>query len=648
MPESVLSLNLTSSIDLAQEAIQVNPLHDSHESSTAHSGDDDHREPKENVQLVGASLRKSRAELVVPRSQRRGILSQVVLIPEYHDARDYPESIKFLIVFIIAFALITGPMGTLIMLPAIEDIVRDLNTTDLTVNVSVGIYLLSLGIFPLWWSSLSERSGRRTVYFISFTMFFAFSIGTSLSPTIGALIGLRVLQGGCLASVQAVGAGTIADLFAPQNRGRAMGWYYLGPLCGPFLAPILGGAVAQGWGWRATQWLLVIFSGCNTFLILFLLPETLRKVDNLAAVRAMLEAGGPVGKETVLAVALAEEELEEENLGLHKVDTSNIPDKILLRVALRLSQAGGALVMYPEETDTPAVDALTPNLARLTTNRSEYSRHVNEQIVENEMRRTKLLAPNLAAASVVDMEDHRLWPYWRTTLYDLFIRPTHSLVLLTHPPVALVIAYLAISFAVIYFFNMTISYEYSRPPYNMTPVIVGLLYIPNSVTYILALIIGGRWNDYLLRKYAKNHNGVLSPELRISWNVVVACAMFPPACLIFGWCLDFDEHWVTPLIGTALFGFALMLVIGATVTYLVDSLPGKGATGVALNNLIRQILGAVATFVVEPALRGVGPGILFSILMAILLVASGLLYILKWKGTYFRENYNISTLYEKL
>lgn len=37
------------------------------------------------------------------------------------------------------------------------------------------------------------------------------------------LIVFRVLGGGAAASVQAVGAGTIADLWLPFERGRAMG-----------------------------------------------------------------------------------------------------------------------------------------------------------------------------------------------------------------------------------------------------------------------------------------------------------------------------------------------------------------------------------------------------------------------------------------
>lgn len=74
------------------------------------------------------------------------------------------------------------------------------------------------------------------------------------------LIVMRMLAGGAAASVQAVGAGTIADIWESRERGRAMGVFYLGPLCGPLLAPIIGGILAQSWGWRSTQWALGIYA----------------------------------------------------------------------------------------------------------------------------------------------------------------------------------------------------------------------------------------------------------------------------------------------------------------------------------------------------------------------------------------------------
>ena len=63
---------------------------------------------------------------------------------------------------------------------------------------------------------------------------------------------MRMLSGGASASVQAVGAGTIADVWEVRERGRAMGFFYLGPLCGP---------LSQELGWRSTMWLLVIYGG---------------------------------------------------------------------------------------------------------------------------------------------------------------------------------------------------------------------------------------------------------------------------------------------------------------------------------------------------------------------------------------------------
>ncbi|EER34005.1 hypothetical protein CTRG_02823 [Candida tropicalis MYA-3404] len=567
----------------------------------------------------------------VPLKNRRGLFAQVVLIPEYHDARDYPIKIKYIIVFIIAVASLTGPFGTSVMLPAIDDIVSDLHTSVSTVNVSVGIYLLSLGIFPMWWSSFSERFGRRSVYMISFIMFVGFSIGTALSPSIAALIVLRVLQGGCSASVQAVGAGTIADLFIPQERGVAMGMYYLGPLMGPFLAPILGGAVAQAWGWRATQWLLMIIASCSLVSLTFLLPETLRRVDNIQFVKEAME------KEKL--------ERNDDQESTVTNDSNRDQQADLERIATNLSRRSDArsilTFLEEQEDDVPVVDPVMPSISRLTTNRSTYSQRVQQDYVSGELHRS---ATNILDSTSIKQDK---WAEFKTNAYDMVVRPLHSIILLKHPPVALVITFSAISFAAIYFFNMTISYEYSRDPYNFSEIIVGLMYIPNSVTYFLASLIGGRWNDRLLNKYAEKH-GELVPESRISWNIVLAIILFPMACMIFGWTLKYGVFWLVPLVGTALFGFASMLVIGATVTYLVDTLPGKGATGVALNNLIRMILAAVATFIVEPLLRAIGPGILFSIITGILVVSSLVLVYLKKHGAYFREKYDVRELYAKL
>lgn len=141
--------------------------------------------------------------------------------------------------------------------------------------MSVALYMLSMSIFPLWWSAFSEQYGRRSIYLISFALNVVFNILCATSVNMPMLIVFRLCGGGASASVQAVGAGTIADIWESFERGKAMSLFYLGPLLGPLLAPIIGGVLVQEMGWQATMWFLVIYGFCCFLLLFLLLPETL-------------------------------------------------------------------------------------------------------------------------------------------------------------------------------------------------------------------------------------------------------------------------------------------------------------------------------------------------------------------------------------
>jgi len=165
---------------------------------------------------------RSRPLTIVPRSQRRGLLGRLSIIPEVERPYDYTNKTKWLITFIVALAAAAAPLGSAIFWPALPQISRDLHTTPTITNLSVALYMLSMSIFPLWWSSFSETLGRRTIYLVSFALFTLWNIISAISTSIGMLIVMRVLGGGAAASVQAVGAGTIADIWESRERGRAV------------------------------------------------------------------------------------------------------------------------------------------------------------------------------------------------------------------------------------------------------------------------------------------------------------------------------------------------------------------------------------------------------------------------------------------
>lgn len=597
-PDDAVSLRLSVSLHSLHSAHhEPEPLHRSLSLSL---------EPVQDELVKSEKVQESPKVEYVPKENRRGVLLSWVVIPEATNARLYLKTIKNTIVFVVAFAAVSGPMGTSILLPAIDDLTENLHTTTTLANVTVGVYLISLGVFPLWWSSLCDRIGRRTVYVISFLWFFVFSIACAVAPNVGALVVLRLLAGVGASAVQACGAGTIADLYIQEERGQALGVFYLGPLVGPFISPIIGGVVANKWGWRSTMWVMVIVCGLNVVTILLLLPETLQSDFDFAALKKQLAT------QVMDQGSATEKEFDAE----------------LDRIATNISQTTS--VRKLNLLDETPVDAIMPAVSRHTTAQSTYSRAV----IQKELSRVQS-----------EMTEHQSWG---TILYDVFIRPLYSLILFGYPPVALAIVFAGVSFAGIYFLNIAVSTQYSRAPYNFKTIIVGLMYIPNSVTYFIASFFGGRWNDKLLRRAAAKNDGILTPESRISWNAVLAICLYPPLCLIFGWCMQKHTFWVFPLIGTALFGFSSMLTIGIVVTYLVDILPGRGATGIALNNLCRQLLAATAVFVTEPLIQALGVGVLFSIYTGLFLVTALLMLHLKRHGALYREKYDITDFYARL
>lgn len=144
-------------------------------------------------------------------------------------------------------------------------------------------------------SAFSETLGRRTIYLLSFSLFVVFSVLSAVSVNMTMLIVMRILSGGSAASVQDIGAGTVADIWEPKKRGRAMGICYVGPLCGPGISPIIGGALTQALSWRSTLWALVVFGGVLCLLIIFCLPETLTR-RKPADSEPPKDTTGPTGK----------------------------------------------------------------------------------------------------------------------------------------------------------------------------------------------------------------------------------------------------------------------------------------------------------------------------------------------------------------
>lgn len=613
-------------------------------------------EEKDTSSISNKEDPKAWRKYIVPKSERRGLLSQFCVVPEVTDPRDYPSNIKWFLTGVVSLAAMAAPLGTSIMLPGIDDVAAGLNTTKNLVNISFGIYLLSLGIFPIYWSSLSEHFGRRSIYLISFALFTAFSIGCALSTSIGMLIGFRVLSGGAAGSVQSVGAGTISELFEARVRGKGLGIYYVGILVSPLVAPVIGGALVESLGWRAPQYLLLILGGVLTVAMLFFIPETLRisAEDREMWVR-------PKAKKTKAQKVnwwRKKKDLESEIGGSGEAEDQE-PELSKNHHMLSTVVGEDPEPVFLEDDEDEENHHLHPIISHIS--QMSYGADVSETQSRGRRgsvassRRKSVGGLELSRVATTDSEKYRRMEMPKRInldelslgqkMYMFGIAPLKTLLFLRYPPVALAIIYASYVFFSLYILNMAIQIVYSEAPYNFKTIIVGLLYLPNSVGYIAASVGGGMWSDYIVKRAKDKNGGVMIPEERIAENILLAAILFPVSLLIFGWCAQYKTFWLCPLIGTFIFGFASMMIFGTNTTYLVDALPGKGSSGVALNNFVRMILAAVATFVADPMIRGLTVGWCFTLWALLSIVVALSLVAIKVWGAHWRQTFDLSKIY---
>jgi multidrug resistance protein len=212
---------------------------------------------------------------IVPSTQ--SWFDRLCFAERQNDPKSHSVWQKHSIIVIITLSAFTAPFASCILFPSFTTLVDHFHTTEPKVALTTTVFLIGLAIAPLWWSSLSQQYGRRPVLVFSFLLSAIAVIICAVSNSLPLITVFRLIEALGCSSAQSVGAGVISDIYLPVERGSALGWFYLGTLIGPLVAPILGGALQIWLGWRSNLYFMAIFTFSMTMLILLALPETLVK-----------------------------------------------------------------------------------------------------------------------------------------------------------------------------------------------------------------------------------------------------------------------------------------------------------------------------------------------------------------------------------
>jgi DHA1 family bicyclomycin/chloramphenicol resistance-like MFS transporter len=185
-----------------------------------------------------------------------------------------------------------GPLTMSIYTPVMPSVGHDLAATPDNVKLTLTTYMLGFAVGQLFYGPLSDRYGRRPVLLGGLLFFALTTFACSFAPSIGGLIGLRILQGLGAASGSVLGRALTRDAYTFQEMPLVMSWISLGQNIAPSLAPLIGGFLGEWASWRATFWFVGGFGTILFLIVLAGLGETNRHRSDRIDLSSLLRGSG--------------------------------------------------------------------------------------------------------------------------------------------------------------------------------------------------------------------------------------------------------------------------------------------------------------------------------------------------------------------
>lgn len=251
-------------------------------------------------------------------------------------------------------------------------------------------------------------------------------------------------------------------------------------------------------------------------------------------------------------------------------------------------------------------------------------------------------------------------PYKRMVTMSL-LRPV---TLLTRSPIVLLMSlYIAFIFGIMMLFFATFPTVFERV-YGWSPSMSGLGYLGIGVGCAIGMVLFAKMSDRLLRagpgasdesatasspsslEQGTNPNDANKvrlhrPERRLLLMIYVA-PLVPAGLFVYGWTTAHAVHWVVPIVGTAIAGVGIVIIMSSTSTYVIDLFgPQAAASAMGTVTLLRNLTGSFLPLAAAPLYAQLGLGWGNSVLAFISLAFVGVPCFFFWGGEWLRKKFPI-------
>ncbi len=187
--------------------------------------------------------------------------------------REHPWA-PWLAVAVVCFGAFMGQLDASIVTLTFRSMQHDFAAPLAAVQWVSLSYLLVLVALLAPAGRIGDAVGRKLIYGYGFVVFTAASAACAFAPSLGVLVGCRVVQAVGAAMLQANSVALVTTSAPPERMRLGLSIQAAAQAIGLGLGPTLGGLLTQTVGWRAVYWINVPV-GCLAVLAgRYLLPRT--------------------------------------------------------------------------------------------------------------------------------------------------------------------------------------------------------------------------------------------------------------------------------------------------------------------------------------------------------------------------------------
>jgi len=197
---------------------------------------------------------------------------------------------------ILAFALIPlSGFATDIYLPALPAMAKDLQVSASAVQLSLVLFMFSIGVSQLFIGSILDSFGRFKINVFALALFSLTSFIIAATSDINLIYTMRIVQGITIALIVVGKRAYFVDLYSGAKLKHYVSLFAIIWACAPIMAPFLGGYLQSLFGWRANFYFLGMLSFAFLVLELIYSGESLKYFHPFKA-KAIAETYGKMLK----------------------------------------------------------------------------------------------------------------------------------------------------------------------------------------------------------------------------------------------------------------------------------------------------------------------------------------------------------------